>query len=272
METLALLVNDNNIGGAWTVIAAVIAVFGIYIKNLFESKREKKTREYDALRVSYTNAIEYLAHLYHQILTISSGKELHLEEKHIKTTQHFYHIFLMASPNVIHQFTEIASAATSILLVLSEQLISLQKLKSDLDNSIKDTEIHLNRMNELNREMENFNLSGNHDVSFWNSLQESFTKTQEDFDFTMQKREDLIKNIYVAEISLLKSGIRNILDVSPKIYSCIFFMRKDVERKLNSKEMKIINTYIEKMLEEVETSFTNFINNVDKRVELEEAQ
>ena len=272
------LFNDQNIAGAWVVvgaivtflgafIAALLGLAGILISNTLENKRKKRQRDHEIIKETYFDALHYLSFSYHQILKISSGENLSVDENSVSATYNFYKILLVASPEVIDKFTSTAGTLGSCLYHLIEKLVLFKKYDSEEQIAQDGIEFSINCMNEANADIKKYFDKGIDRPDVLEGYQAMFDNAQSNYYRNSEIKEEKTKEKYDAQITLVREGVKKAVEVSPAVYDCIFTMRKDLERQLTEEEMKKINKSTDAMIEKLELDTEEFIVKINKHVE-----
>ncbi len=249
------------------IIAGLINYIGILTTNFFENGRTKKKREHELLQKAYFGSLDYLATAHTNLIAISSLIIPNINESTVKTTAKFYEILLTASPEVIKKFTYAADESSEKTYRIIPKVLDFKHHESNEQNASDMIDLHLKRMDSLNEEMKEYNEKEKNNPELFQMYDKEFKNTCANFEKESQIRDLAAKNKLILQIEIMKEGIEGSVELADSIYSCIFHMRKDLERELTDAEMSEINSSIEKMLENISKNTNSLAEALDKKLE-----
>lgn len=270
---LDMLFSKNSIAGVWAVIGAVIALIGVFTNNAFENMRSKKEREHALIRDVYIGGIEYINFSSCKIMSIANaiGTENNLQKEDVASSEKFYKLFLIASPEVIEAFTKLSAKFANIMLRLSEVQLNVQKLSSEHESHKQGVQFAIQKMNQVNADRKEYNDKNKDIPELLELFDEHFEEAQRDFESNQELADKSIKQATEAKLILLRECIEKILETYPYSFEAIFKMRDDLDRKLSKADARRIKNCINLLEAEMRASFESYLERIKLQIiEMEE--
>ena len=263
---LELLLNEQNISGIWVVIGATLAFFGVIANNFFENRRLRKERQHALIREAYLGGVEYISFYVQGISSIMSKANFEFDQSMGSSTEKYYKLFLIASADVIDAFTKFSQKSTRLVLDLSMTSLKLKKCMADVEShkeSYKNALETMQKISEKRKECNDKNLNSEELLGFY---ERQFQEAQQDFDAAMEQHGIANKIQLKTHMLLLRECTQALLEISDDMYEAIISMRYDLDRKLSARESKQIRSSINLMLEQLQSSITQYINQIEQEI------
>ncbi len=261
-----LLFSKESIAGVWAVIGALIALVGIFANNLWENARHQKEREHLLIRDAYIGAIEYINYFYYRILRIAHSGVVEDDQEAVIASEKFYSLFLIASPQVIEAFTKLSLRYTEIIMELGDKAFDLQECSQQIQFHQQQIDNALSAMEQINLNRKEYNDKEKNIPELWALYEQHYQEAQDIFDLNMAEIE--IKNDEKVELQmkLLKHCIECAITTNGPMFNAIILMRNDIDRKLNSRELREITNSIKSLEAYMNTTFSEYLEKLHLRI------
>lgn len=271
-EIFTPLMSPQNIGGFWAVITAIVALIGIGIKNYFEDKRKVKERQKLLIKEAHLEGIQYLSYVYNQILKLGSNYDIEINEEYVSYTAKFYNLFLVASPNVISQISEVSISFSKIALNLSEEKLEIKNVEHQIKANKEQRDAALKEMENINDIIDENSNKNIDSPEFYQSYQAAYNDIKTDYDRLLEEFGFLNNKRLELALALMKKAISSVIELAPLVYEAILEMRKDLERELKVEEKIEIKKTAEYMIKTMKEDYEVYMADLDNKIKALEEQ
>lgn len=265
-EYVALLLNENNIKGAWYAIAAFIALAGIILNNYFENRRNRSDKKYELLRTAYMDAIDYIdfaLKFYFKQDSLEGAEKV----TNLDSSRKYYKLFLTGSAGVLDSFSKFSEEFNTGLLDIIKLDVELKVLEEDIKVSTDKRDNSLKIMTDLNDKRADYNNQKRKDKELWDLYTKQFEEANQRYELAASKIDETRSQQIKLSLTKYQRSYQEVIKISESAYNTILLMRNDIDRKLSKKERKTIEQSINKYMSQMKLTCNELLEHLQEQID-----